>query len=120
MLMTEITESLDRFLLRFVRRALPRLIEIEGDQTAEDEKLFLLAEIRMAALLRKAVDDHIQEMVVTGCPSKGEARLSRTLGQPGLDLTWKEIGEALGVTAQAAHRKYAKDKEAWQAGTAAP
>ena len=118
MLITEITESFDRFLDRFVRLAIPRLVEIEGGPPAEDDKASVLTAIRVAALLHKAVDDHIRQMVVTGSDSKAEALLSQVLGLPELDLTWKEIGEALGVSAQAAHRKYAKEKGAREAGIA--
>ena len=44
-----------------------------------------------------------------------ELLLGETLGEPLPRLTWKELGEALGVSAQAAHRKYgtaAREREA--------
>jgi hypothetical protein len=116
MLMAQITESFDEFLARTVRRLVPRLLVIDGElggQHAEDD---LLAELRMAVRLRNAVDDHIRSMVVarsTGSPA--ELLLGETLGEPLPRLTWKELGEALGVSAQAAHRKYgtaAREREA--------
>lgn len=109
MLMAQIAESIEDFLDRVVRRAIPRLLEIEGEPPAENDMAYLLAAIRMAALLRKAVDDHIAVMVVTGDGrSRGEALLDQVLGDDRLlrRPSWKEIGEALGVSAQAAHRKY--------------
>jgi hypothetical protein len=61
----------------------------------------------MAVRLRNAVDDRIAFMVVSGTTSKAEWLLDQTLGAPSPRRpTWKEIGEALGVSAQAAHRKY--------------
>lgn len=114
MLMAQITESFDDFLARIVRRLVPRLIVIdaelsagdEGRSLAEDYTPDLLAELRMAVRLRSAVDDQIRMMVVGRSTSRAEALLDETLGVPLPRLTWKELGEALGVSAQAAHRKY--------------
>jgi hypothetical protein len=116
MLMAQITESFDDFLARVVRRLVPRLIVIDGElggQPAEDD---LLAELRMAVRLRNAVDEHIRFMVVArSTGSEAERLLDDTLGALPARLTWKELGEALGVSAQAAHRKYgaaAREREA--------
>jgi hypothetical protein len=115
MLMAQITESFDDFLARIVRRLVPRLIVIDaelsagddgGSSPAEDYTPDLLAELRMAVRLRNAVDDQIRMMVVVRSTSRAEALLDETLGAPLPHLTWKELGEALGVSAQAAHRKY--------------
>ena len=115
MLMAQITESFEAYLARVVRRLIPRLLVInaelsarddEDSSPAEDYAPNLLAELRMAVRLRNAVDDHIRLMVVTRATSKAESLLDATLGAPLPRLTWKEIGEALGVSAQAAHRKY--------------
>lgn len=122
MLMAQITESFDNFLARTVRRLVPRLLAIDdelsaggdqGSQPARDDIPDLLAELRMAVRLRKAVDDHIRLMVVTGATSGAEDLLDQTLGIPSPRLTWKELGEALGVSAQAAHRKYGEDARAY-------
>jgi hypothetical protein len=115
MLMAELSENFDRFLLRVVRQAIPRLIKIEDGPPPEDDKEFLLASLRMGTLLRAAVDQHIHDMVVTAGTDRADVLLSRVLGLPEIELTWKEIGEALGVSAQAVHRKYAKDRATWPA-----
>jgi hypothetical protein len=47
--------------------------------------------LRAAVDVREAVDDYLRELV----------RLARTDG-----ATWAEIGEAIGVTTQAAHQRY--------------
>jgi hypothetical protein len=116
MLMAQITESFEDFLARTVRRLVPRLIVIDGElggQPAQDD---LLTELRMAVRLRNAVDDHIRSMVVArSTGNQAERLLGETLGEPLPRLTWKELGEALGVSAQAAHRKYgaaAREREA--------
>lgn len=115
MLMAEITESVEQFLGTVVRKAVPRLIEIEGQSAAEDGTAYLLAEIRMAALLRKAVDDYIRLLVVTGAGSKAEALLDQVLGERPPRPTWKEIGEALGISAQAAHKQHGEAARLHQA-----
>ena len=135
MLMAQITESFEDFLARVVRRAIPRLIVINGelppkddedDLQAEDEDdlqaqndkeaiALLLAELRMAVRLRDAIDNHIRFMVVACATSKAESLLDAVLGAPLPRPTWKEIGQALGVSAQAAHRKYGEAARANQA-----
>ena len=109
MLMAQIAESIEEFLDRIVQKVIPRLLEIEGGPPARNDVAYVLASIRMAALLRKAVDDHISSMVVTGrTGSKAGELLDQVLAGERrlLRPTWKEIGEALGVSAQATHRKY--------------
>jgi hypothetical protein len=119
MLMAQITESFDEFLARTVRKLVPRLLVIDGelgDQPNQDDAPDLLAELRMAVRLRNAVDDQIRSMVVAhSTGSEAERLLDETLGARPPRLTWKELGEALGVSAQAAHRKYgaaAREREA--------
>jgi hypothetical protein len=119
MLMAQITESFDEFLARTVRKLVPRLLVIDcemGGQPAQDDAPDLLAELRMAVRLRNAVDDHIRFMVVArSTGSEAERLLDETLGALPPRFTWKELGEALGVSAQAAHRKYgaaAREREA--------
>jgi hypothetical protein len=126
MLMAQITESFDSFLARAVRKLLPRLLALEGELPAEegagsrpaqDHIPDLLAELRMATRLRNAVDDHIRLMVVTcATTSKAESLLDQMLGIPSpARFTWKELGQALGVSAQAAHRKYGEKARAYWA-----
>lgn len=119
MLMAQITESFEDSLARTVRRLVPRLIEIDGElggQPAQDDAPDLLAELRMAVRLRNAVDEHIRSMVVArSTGSQAERLLDEMLGARPPRITWKELGEALGVSAQAAHRKYgaeAREREA--------
>jgi hypothetical protein len=108
--MAQITESYEDFLARTVRRLVPRLIVIDGEldgRPAQDDAPDLLAELRMAVRLRNAVDEHIRSMVVArSTGSQAERLLDQMLGARPPRLTWKELGEALGVSAQAAHRKY--------------
>jgi hypothetical protein len=108
--MAQITESFEDFLARTVRRLVPRLIVIDGEldgRPAQDDAPDLLAELRMAVRLRNAVDEHIRSMVVArSTGSQAERLLDQMLGARPPRLTWKELGEALGVSAQAAHRKY--------------
>jgi len=110
MLMAQISESFDDFLARTVRRLVLRLVvfdaELDG-RPAQDDAPDLLAELRMAVRLRNAVDEQIRTMVLArSTGSQAERVLDEILGVPLPRLTWKELGEALGVSAQAAHRKY--------------
>jgi hypothetical protein len=109
LLMAQITESFEDFLLRVARRATARLVLAEADNSISaaeaDDKDDLLAKIRMAARLRRALDLHIHDLIVYG-QDRQEAVLTETLGVHRDRPTWKEIGEALGVSGQAAHRKY--------------
>ena len=116
--MAQITESFEDFLARVVYRLIPRLRVINGELPAEDDDdqddvARLLAELRMAVRLRTALDDHIRFMVVARAFSEAESLLDETLGVPLPRPTWKEIGEALGVSAQAAHRKYGEEARAY-------
>jgi len=124
MLMAQVTESFENFLARVVRKMIPRLLVIngelpagndEGSPPANDYIADLLAELRMAVRLRTAVDGHIRFVVVARATSKAESLLDEALGAPLPRPTWKEIGEALGVSAQAAHRKYGEAARANEA-----
>lgn len=129
MLMARITESFDDFLARVVRRLVPRLIVVdaelsarddEGSSPAEDYTPDLLAELRMAVRLRNAVDDQIRFMVVACATSKTESLLDEALGALLPRPTWKELGEALGVSTQAAHRKYGAAAREYEASRPTP
>lgn len=107
-----------------MRKLIPRLLAIDGElpagddeasQPAQDGTPDLLAELCMAVRLRKAVDEHIRVMVVTSATSEAESLLDQALGVPSSRLTWKELGQALGVSAQAAHRKYGEQARAYEA-----
>jgi hypothetical protein len=117
MLMTQITENFDDYLDRVVRRLVERLTQ-ERKQDVwrengppdmdDDDRLDLLTKIKMGALLRDAVDEHLRDLIVYGC-DRTVAFLNSTLDStPGVRPTWKEIGRALGISAQAAHRKYGR------------
>jgi hypothetical protein len=122
--MTQTTESLESFIVTVVRRLIPRLLAIDGEMPAGDDEGIspapdytpdLLAELRMAVRLRNVVDDYIRFMVVTGTNSNAESLLYQTLGMSPPRLTWRELGEALGVSAQAAHRKYGREARTYEA-----
>jgi hypothetical protein len=139
MLMAEITGSIEKFLAMVVEKAIPRLLVLSGELPAgydeydpeagddeedlaaafEDFNAELLAELRMAARLRNAVDDYIRFAVVTGATGKAEALLDEVFNEYPPRPTWIEIGEALDVSAQAAHRKYGKAARSRQAYIAA-
>jgi hypothetical protein len=103
-----------------VRKLVPRLLVIDGElggQPAQDDDApDLLAELRTAVRLRNAVDEHIRFMVVArSTDSQAERLVDEMFGVRPPRITWKELGEALGVSAQAAHRKYgaeAREREA--------
>jgi hypothetical protein len=124
MLMAQTSESFEEFLARVVRKLVPRLLVIDGELAAGDDAASspaedyipdLLAELRMTVRLRNAVDDQIRFMVVACATSKAKSLLDQVLGAPSPRLTWKELGEALGVSAQAAHRKYGHEARAYEA-----
>lgn len=99
--MAEVTESFDVFLLRFVRKAIQRLVREERGA------IDLLAEISMAARLRNAVDAQLTNLIMAGT-YEDAILLDEILGSSYVRPTWREIGAALGVTPQAAHRKYGR------------
>ena len=117
MLMTQIAEDFDRYLDRVVRRLVERVAQEQRDDVwrgngppdvDDDDRLDLLTKIKMGALLRDAVDEHMHDLIVYGSDRK-LALLNSTLDStPGVRPTWKEIGHALGISAQAAHRKYGR------------
>jgi hypothetical protein len=115
-LMDDDPESLDSYLARVVRRLVERLTDdpripawgvLDGLDPATMNDYPQLAEIRLAVEVRKALDRQLHDLVIYGS-EKHEALLNELLGDPDdtPKLTWKEIGSALGVSAQAAHHKY--------------
>jgi hypothetical protein len=91
-------EMSDQYLLVVARRLILRLVREEPPSWG------LLAEIHMAVRLRRAIDWQLSSLITRGTyEDDPEARLA-----PPKRPTWKEIGEALGVSAQAAHRKYGR------------
>jgi hypothetical protein len=106
-LMAKVTESFEEFMVRFVRHAVIRLLADEDIHAPpdlhelEDETDPRLAQIRMAVYLRTAVDQHIAQLI------RPSGFLMEVLEiEPEPRPTWKALGKALGVSAQAAHRKY--------------
>lgn len=111
--MALITGDFDSFLWHyFIQRAVERLVALEAE---EEERLpipedgtkdHLLARIRVAARMRRALDLYINNLIVNG----NDARILANIGSKYLEQkpTWKEIGTALGTSPQAAHRKYHK------------
>jgi hypothetical protein len=97
-------EDLNDLLTRIAYKIVPRLINLTGGTD------HLLARIRMAVRLRAALDREIESLVVVGRSRDPAALLDEVLADASLSParfpTWQEIGEALGVSAQAAHRKY--------------
>lgn len=114
MLMAQITETFDDFLHRVTRRLVERLVREQDESIAPDtedgEWGELLARIQMAARMRKALDEHIAVMVVHASYQRQELLWDTVIDtvSPGSvhRPTWKQIGDALGTSAQAAHRKY--------------
>ena len=108
--MDGITESLDAFLQRVARHAVERLVSEEGAVVDGElhRKQDLLAKIQMAARLRRALDEHIHDLVVFGQDRRLAALQQDEELEPAVSVrpTWAEIGAALGVSGQAAHRKY--------------
>lgn len=121
MLMDGDPESLDSYLARVARRLIERLNEderiagwgvLEGLDSTDKARNILLAKIRLAVQVRKALDKYVSDLITYGGEERA-ALLDDVLGMPEIEKpTWKEIGDALGVSAQAAHRKYRRQREA--------
>jgi hypothetical protein len=118
MLMDDDPESFETFLARVVRRLVERLAAdprithsgvLEGFDrtTAERERSIQLSNIRMAVQVRKALDEHLGNLIAYGSDG-GKTFLYEMMNEPRTKATWKEIGDALGVSAQAAHHKYGR------------
>jgi hypothetical protein len=119
MLMAQITESFDNFLRRLARHAVVRLVAEETGTplppAVQASKNDVLAKIRMAARLRRALDEHIYDLVVYGYDRRVAMIISVAGIEHGDRPTWKEIGDALGTSPQAAHRKYGEAARANEA-----
>jgi hypothetical protein len=101
--MDALAEPFDSYLIRVARKIGPRLIRERG---GPDD---LLAEIRMTARVRATIDEVIRLLIKTGSTRPDLGLLDEILDDRGplsRRPTWKEIGQALGVSAQAANRKY--------------
>jgi hypothetical protein len=119
MLMAQITERFDDFLRRLARRAVVRLVTEETGTplppAVQASKNDVLAKIRMGARLRRALDEHIYDLVVYGYDRRVAMIISVAGIEQGDRPTWKEIGDALGTSPQAAHRKYGEAARANEA-----
>jgi hypothetical protein len=109
-------ESFETYLARVVRRLVERLVEdprithsgvLEGFDRTSAERSNQLAKIRLAVQVRKALEEHLGNLIAYGSDG-GETFLYEILDEPRTTATWKEIGDALGVSAQAAHHKYGR------------
>ena len=102
--MADITESFQAFLARVTRRLVARLVVAEGNEVT------LLNQINMTARMIRQLERHLRLLITAETDHPAEAFLDETLN-PGIpmkrSLTWKEVGDALEVSPQAAHRKYA-------------
>jgi len=114
MLMARITVDFDQFLKsNIICRAVERLVDLQAEERGLPPpqgrtKERLLAKIQMAANLRRALDEHIHDLIVYGNDSREALLIEVLSATPHTRPTWKEIGAALGTSAQAAHRKYGK------------
>lgn len=101
--MVDITEDFESYLQRVTRGLVVRLIAAEGEDPT------LLNQVRMTARLIKRLEG-LQHLLVVHEMDRVEDVLLDEIINPGRlpvrSHTWKEIGEALGISAQAAHRKY--------------
>lgn len=124
LLMDGAHESLEAYLARVVPLLLERLIEnpsnlhwgvLDGIDPTSTDRYTQLAKIRMAVQVRKALDKHLGEIITYGA-DRPVALINEVLSEPVTvkKPTWKEIGDALGVSAQAAHRKYGHSPRAWR------
>ncbi|MED7927874.1 hypothetical protein SMD20_26685 [Nonomuraea sp. LP-02] len=108
----EITEDFDIFLTRITRKLAARLVALEKGEEAD-----VLAKIDMSKRLMRALEDQICLLVLHGVDDRGDVPLNEPPRRP---HTWKEIGEALGVSAQAAQRKYGSSAREDASGGGAP
>ncbi|MEU3229644.1 hypothetical protein [Nocardiopsis alba] len=88
-------EDVEEMLKRFAKKAPRRLAELEGRSGR-------LAEINMAVRIKEALEGRIRELI----HGDAEDLLGEVLGEPHQRPTWREVGEAMGISAQAAHSKY--------------
>ena len=108
-----VTQSFEDWMVTFVQKTVRRFLRDE-DIHVPPELYELerrdprLAEIGMAVRIREGIDRYLYEVIVFGVIEKDRVPplLTEVTGEthPPL-LTWKDIGEALGVSAQAANRK---------------
>ncbi|GIH93902.1 hypothetical protein ACFFMN_15875 [Planobispora siamensis] len=106
--MDEITEDFPSYLARITRLLVTRLVIAEGNEVT------LLAQINMTARLIHQLERHLRLLIVAETDHPAEALLDEVLNPENpreRSLTWKEVGDALGVSPQAAHRKYAPKAE---------
>ncbi|MFG1686976.1 hypothetical protein ACGFNP_42905 [Nonomuraea sp. NPDC049269] len=115
----EITEDFDAFASRITRKLVAKLVALQGQD--EDD---VLAKIRVSKHLIGVLETQLRLLILHGVDSREAALLHEVLESepPGRLHTWKEIGEALGVSAQAAQRKYgsASGRNASGGGAPAP
>ncbi|MDL4773137.1 MULTISPECIES: hypothetical protein [Thermomonosporaceae] len=101
----EINERFETFLGRVGRKLVTRLIKVEGGDPDD-----LIERIKMTSRMIEQLEGQLTFLITAGKDdtSQGMALLREILSSPPADNlpTWKEVGEALGVSPQAAHRKY--------------
>ncbi|WP_157545956.1 hypothetical protein [Hamadaea tsunoensis] len=84
-----------------LRVAVQRLAE-RAARERRDTTLRALADLRAA--VESCIAAEVQRR--SRYPSEAEELLDSVMGLPISKLTWREIGDDLGVSAQAAHRRY--------------
>lgn len=101
----EITEDFGVFIDRVMRRLVARLLELQGRDSDD-----VLARIEMSKRLTRTLDTHVRLLVHHGVDRAEDLLLLQVENRdlPTRSHTWKDIGEALGVSAQAAQRKYGR------------
>lgn len=110
-------EGLEAFLARVARRLVERLLAdpripawgaLGELGPASADRYEQLAKIKMTVQVQKALDKHLGDLIRYGTDPR-EALLNEVLSDgpaTAKRATWKQIGDALGVSAQAAHHKY--------------